>query len=363
MATTTPASVALGAPPATPAGNRKRKRHSIHGREGMWGWIFVTPALLGLLVFLVIPIFMAFYVSLLDWDGQSNPLSGESEFVGFGNYAQLLTEDKLTRQDFARSLRNNFYFVLGVVPLQTALSLFLAVIVNQRFLKGKSFFRTAFYFPSITSSIAIALVFIFMFQNKGVVNAVLGLVGITGPAWFADRRGLLHILFGLFGVDKPPAAMQGKVFSLPLWEWIAGPSVAMCAIMMLVIWTTAGTFMLMFLAGLQNASAETDEAAMVDGAGPWQRFRYITVPMLKPTLYLVITLGIIGTWQVFDQIYVMSSGNPAKTTLTPAFLSYQKGFIDGKFGLASAMAFVLFALIIFLTLVQRFVMRDKEDAR
>jgi len=325
----------------------------------MWGWLFVAPALTGLLVFLIVPMLIAVYVSLLKWNGQSNLLEGGGQFVGLDNYSDLLLEDKLTRSDFARSLRNNFYFVLGVVPLQTALALFLAIVVNQRYLKGRNFFRTAFYFPSITSSIAIALVFIFLFQNSGAINAVLGLVGVEGPQWFADRRGLLHILFGLVGVDAAPGVLEREVFSQSLWEWIAGPSVAMCAIMLLVIWTTAGTFMLMFLAGLQTISGEVEEAAAIDGASPWQRFRYVTLPMLRPTMYLVVTLGLIGTWQVFDQIYIMSGGNPAKTTLTPAYLSYRQGFIDGRFGVAAAMAFCLFALIMVLTFVQRRVQKTE----
>ncbi len=357
MATLTTPTTTAESPRPTP---RKARHGGLRGHESKWGLLFVAPALLGLIVFLVVPIVLAVYVSMLKWNGQSSPFSGGGEFIGLDNYKSLLTEDQLTRQDFALSMRNTFYFVLGVVPLQTALALFLAVIVNQRFLKGRSFFRTAFYFPSITSSIAISLVFIFLFQNSGAVNGVLSLVGINGPNWFADSRGLFHILLGLVGVDSSPGWADTQVFSLPLWQWIAGPSVAMTAIMMLVIWTTAGTFMLMFLAGLQNISEDVEEAAILDGAGPWQRFRYVTVPMLKPTLFLVLTLGLIGTWQVFDKIYVMSGGNPAKTTLTPAFLSYRVGFIDGRFGVAAAMAFCLFLLIVVLTLGQRFLLRDKD---
>ena len=150
--------------------------------------------------------------------------------------------------------------------------------------------------------------------------------------------------------------------SLSLWEWLSGPSVALTAIMAQVIWTTAGTFMLMFLAGLQDLPTEVEEAAMVDGANRWQRFRNVTVPHLRPTILLVITLGVIGTWQVFDQMYVMTQGGPAKTTLTPAFLSYTAAFRQQQWGQGAAMAFLLFLLIFVLTSLQRFVLRDKDEA-
>jgi multiple sugar transport system permease protein len=322
--------------------------------------MFVSPALLGLTVFLVFPILLAFYVSMLKWNGQSNPLKGGGTFVGLENYRALLTQDKLTRLDFATSIRNNVYFVLGVVPLQTALALFLAVLVNQRYLKGTSFFRTAFYFPSVTSSIAISLVFLFLFQNGGAVNGVLRIFGVKGPPWFSDSRGLTHVMLSAVGVDKPPSALQHTFLSLSWWEWLSGPSIAMCTIMILCIWTTAGTFMLMFLAGLQNISDEVEEAAIIDGTTPWQRFWHVTFPMLRPILFLVLTLGIIGTWQVFDQVYVMSQGKPAKTTLTPAYLSYHSGFNDGKFGVAAAMAVLLFMIIVVFTVIQKWILRDRD---
>jgi multiple sugar transport system permease protein len=135
------------------------------------GWLFVSPALLVLLLFLVVPILLALYVSFTNWDGLSNPLSGQASWVGAKNYDRLISgSGGLTHTNFMTSIRNNFYFVLFTVPLQTALALGLAILVNNRRLKGKGFFRTAFYFPSITSSIAITVVFIFLFQGSGAVN-------------------------------------------------------------------------------------------------------------------------------------------------------------------------------------------------
>ncbi|RJK95465.1 carbohydrate ABC transporter permease [Vallicoccus soli] len=317
-------------------------------------------------LFLLLPILMALWVSLTSWDGQGSPFTGDVGFVGLDNYSRLFLQDGLVRRDFMTSLRNNAWYVLLVVPLQTVFALALALLLNQR-LRGRGFFRTAFYFPSVTSSVAISLVFLFLFTGSGTVNALLGLVGVDGPTWFADPRGTVHLLgdaLGLWDAGSPPSWLAGTtVGGLSLWEWVAGPSVALCAIIALVVWTTTGTFMLMFLAALQDLPHDVTEAALVDGTNRWQRFRHVVLPQLRPTLFLVLTLGLIGTWQVFDQVYVMSQGNPAKTTLTPAFLSYLYSFRQNEWGLGAAMAFVLFVIIIVLTALQRFVMRDRDDVR
>ncbi|WP_326672636.1 sugar ABC transporter permease [Streptomyces canus] len=360
---------ATGPDGAKAAGGGRRTRAprgGIRGREGLAGWLFVSPVIVVLGLFLVVPIVMALWVSLSDWNGQGSPFSSGVHFAGAQNYEQIVTKPGLAQSDFMTSLRNNAYYVLFVVPLQTALALGLAFLVNGRRLKGKGFFRTAYYFPSVTSSVAISVVFLFIFSSSGVVNSLLAKVGVDGPAWFADPRGVIHLALGAFGMntDAPPSALADTtVGGLSLWDWISGPSVAMCAIIVLVVWTTAGTFMLMFLAALQDIPVEVEEAAEIDGTGRWQRFRHVTLPMLKPTLFLVLTLGLIGTWQVFDQIYVMSRGAPAKTTLTPAFLSYQSSFTDNEWGQGSAIAFILFAIIVAMTLLQRFVLRDKDEAR
>ncbi|MGI8901173.1 MAG: carbohydrate ABC transporter permease [Nocardioides sp.] len=330
----------------------------------MAGWLFVTPTLLVLGVFLVVPILMALWVSFSNWSGRGSPFSSAVGFVGLDNYTQLLTEPGLTRQDFMTSLRNNFYYVILVVPAQTALALFLAVVLNQQLLKARGFFRTAFYFPSVVSSVAISLVFLFLFTGTGAVNTLLGFVGIDGPTWLADARGLLHLLgdtVGFWDSTAPPESLAGtSMLGLSLWDWLSGPSVALSVIIMLVVWTTTGTFLLMFLAALQDVPVEVEEAALVDGANRWQSFRNVTLPHLRPTLLLVLTLGLIGTWQVFDQVYVMSQGGPGKTTLTPAYLSYFYAFDNQQWGVAAAMAFVLFLIIFVLTSVQRWLFRDKD---
>lgn len=334
-------------------------------RSGVAGWSFVTPMLVVLGLFLFLPILMALWVSFTDWNGRGSPFSGDVGFVGADNYRELFSADGgLTRSDFMTSLRNNFYYALLVVPLQTAFALFLALVLNQKVLRGRGFFRTAFYFPSVVSSVAISLVFLFLFSGGGAVNSLLALVGLDGPTWFSDSRGLLHLAgdgLGLWDMGSPPSALADHdLLGLSFWSWLAGPSVALSVIIFLVVWTTTGTFMLMFIAALQDLPVEVEEAAMIDGAGRWAVFRHVVLPHLRPTMLLVLTLGLIGTWQVFDQVYVMSQGDPAKTTLTPSFLSYVYAFENQQWGVAAAMAFVLFAIIFALTSVQRFAFRDRD---
>ena len=147
------------------------------------------------------------------------------------------------------------------------------------------------------------------------------------------------------------------------WDWLSGPSVAMSAFVLLAVFTTSGTFMLLFIAALNNIGEEIEEAGMVDGANAWQRFRHLTLPMLRPTMFLVLTLGLIGTWQVFDQIYAGTQGGPAKTTLTPAYLSFQTAFNNQDWGQGAAIAFILFGIIVVLTLVQRAFLRNAAHER
>ena len=348
-----------------PAPRRGRRSSEHWGERNGVGWLFVAPTLVVLGLFLFVPIVMALWVSFSDWNGRGSPFSGSVGFVGLDNYALLVTEGGgLTRQDFMTSLRNNFYFVLAVVPVQTALALLLATILNQQLLKARGFFRTAFYFPSVTSSVAISIVFLFLFSGSGAVNSLLEYVGIDGPTWFADGRGTLHVLgdtVGVWDASAPPEQLTGSdVLGLSLWEWLSGPSVALMVIIFLVVWTTTGTFMLMFLAALQDVPEAVEEAATIDGANRWQVFRNVVLPHLRPTLLLVITLGLIGTWQVFDQVFVMTQGGPAKTSLTPAYLSYFYAFENQQWGVAAAIAFVLFFIIFALTSAQRFLFRDKD---
>jgi multiple sugar transport system permease protein len=188
---------------------------------------------------------------------------------------------------------------------------------------------------------------------------MLGWIGIDGPNWFGDARGIFHTALGAIGVDAPAALTEHRALGISWWEWLAGPSFAMSALILQAVFTTSGTFMLLFIAALNNIGDEVEEAGMVDGANTWQRFWHLTLPMLRPTLFTVLTLGLIGTWQVFDQIYTGTQGGPAKTTLTPAYLSFQTSFNSQRWGEGAAIAFILFAIIVVLTLFQRWTLREK----
>ena len=335
---------------------RQAKRGGSTKGHNLFGWLFVTPALGILFVFLVVPIGLALYVSFTDWSGVTSPFASTVHTVGFANYANLLTRPTLSQELFGESIRNNFYYVLFTVPMQTALALWLAVVVNNKFLKGKGLFRLAFYFPSVTSSVAITTVFIFLFQGPGAVNKLLSYVHITGPNWLYDTEGVFTALLNVVGVHTAPAWSNHLILGVSLWNWLAGPSFGMVVLIILNTWTTSGTFMLLFLAGLQGVSPEIVEASEIDGATPWQRFRKVTLPMIRPTLVLVLTLGFIGTWQLFDQVVLVGPNN--QTTWTPAYFSYYTSFQSTFFGEGAAVAFLLFALIVLLTLLQRKIVKE-----
>jgi len=337
------------------------RRSRIRSGEAASGWLFTAPMIFLLGLFLVVPVLMALWVSFSDWSGRGSPFSDQVDFVGFDNYSALLAGGGLAEQDFGTALRNNAWYVILVVPIQTTLALLLAVLVNRQILRGRGFFRTAFYFPSVTSSVAITVLWLFLFSSSGAVNKLLAFVGINGPNWFNEPSGILHNFLGLFGVENGPAALTGNTFlGVSFWDWLAGPSVAMSAFIVMAVFTTSGTFMLLFIAALQNLSGEVTEAAMVDGANGWQRFWQVTLPQLRPTLFTVLTLGLIGSWQVFDQIYTGTQGAPGKTTLTPAYLSYQTAFTNQAWGQGAAIAFILFVIIVFFTLFQRWLLADRK---
>ncbi|WP_285115299.1 sugar ABC transporter permease [Leifsonia sp. fls2-241-R2A-40a] len=342
----------------------RSRRTGIRRGETASGWLFTAPVILLLGVFLVIPVLMALWVSFSDWGGRGSPFASSVNFVGFDNYSKLLAGGGLAEQDFGMSLKNNAWYVVLVVPIQTAVALGLAVLVNRAILRGRGFFRTAFYFPSVTSSVAITVLWLFLFSTSGAVNKVLSWVGIHGPNWFNDPTGIIHGLLSAFGVTQgPPALTQNTTLGVSWWDWLGGPSVAMSAFIIMAVFTTSGTFMLLFLAALQNLGGDVTEAAMMDGANGWQRFWRVTLPQLRPTLFTVLTLGLIGCWQVFDQIYTGTRGAPGKTTLTPAYLSYQTSFVNQEWGQGAAIAFILFVIIVVFTLFQRWVLRERAVSK
>ena len=330
-----------------PAG--KRLRNPIVAEDRRAGWVFIAPAMVIFVVFIFGAILFSFYVSLFDyqllakggvWQLFTEP---SKRWVGLQNYRHIIHN-----QDFWTAFRNTSWYALGVVPAQTLTGLVLAVLANRK-IRGKTFFRTAFYFPSISSSVVISIIFLWMFSARGVVNYVLTQLGFPTPkpVWLANPNGVIGILLGHLGFDNVSV-------------WLQGPSLALVTIMILNIWTTTGTMMIVFLAGLQNLPGDAYEAAALDGASRYRTFRDITIPLLRPVIGFVVTIGLIGTFQVFDQIYVMSAGGPAKTTTTIAYLIYIEGFGQGRgFGYASALAVILFFIILFLYFIQRLISREK----
>lgn len=336
--------------------------------DAIAGLTLVAPAVIIFLVFLILPLIMALYFSFTNWSG-TRPLDQPDayEFIGFDNYERWVVDGRRV-DDFYRAVRNTVYYVLGVVPIQTFLALVLAVVVNQKWLRAKGFFRTAFYFPSITSSIVVSFIFLFLFSAGGPVNAVLNAIipNYENIAWTTNNDGVIHLGLELVGVSEDTVGEWAKteVFDIDIWDWIAGPSVALSTIMALAIWTTTGTLMVVYLAALQNIPSSVYEAAEVDGATGWTQFRHITLPLLAPTTFFVITVGLIGTFQVFDQIYVLQNAQTGRTTTSVAYLVYSTAFEGTSPNLAeaSAIAIVLFIIIFIATILQRtFVGGDQAE--
>jgi multiple sugar transport system permease protein len=288
-------------------------------QDTLAGWLFIGPALFFFSIFTVFPVLFGAFLSLF----KINVTTIDNRtFVGLDNFPKVLGSE-----DFQIALGNTARFSFFVVTIQTILALLLAVAVNQK-IKGKTFFRTAFFFPSISSSVVISIIFLWVFNKFGLLNYFLSIFGINGPVW----------------VDDPKTALP--------------------SIMGLNIWTTSGTFMVIYLAALQDIPAQLYEAAAVDGATAVQKFFKITVPLLAPTTFFIVTLGIIGTFQVFDQAFVISagSGGPEKSTLTIVFYIYQQAFKERNgMGIAAAASVVLFVIIFALTLIQRRFFRTEQQ--
>jgi multiple sugar transport system permease protein len=311
----------------------RRSRNPLAAEDALAGWIFIAPALFMLTVFIFWPILQVFWISFHEW----SVIEPERPWRGLSNYRDIFNDP-----DFEIALRNTIWFSLIVVPVQTFLGVLLAVLAN-RAIPGKAFFRTSFYFPSISSSVVISIIFIWLYQQNGLINFVLRKLGFPTPQppWLSNPRGVIEMALNGIGIDN-------------VTPWLAGPSVALLSIMMMNIWTTMGSLMVIFLAGLQGVPGDVYEAASLDGATARQQFFQITIPLLRPVIFFVVTLGLIGTFQVFDQIFVMTpGGSPAKTTLTLGYLVYEEGFRGFAMGTACAIAIVLFAIILGIYLIQR----------
>jgi multiple sugar transport system permease protein len=287
--------------------------------EARAGWAFVTPALLLIGIFFAIPVLGAFLLSFTDFDIYSVADFGSTRFIGLQNYQDLATNPL-----FWTALRNTLYFVVVGGPLSAAVSLLAAVLVNAKLVRFKPFFRSAFFAPWVTTLVAMALVWRYIYHPQyGLLNAALGLVGI-GPV-----------------------------------DWLGDPQWAMPSLILLAVWKNFGYNMLVFLAGLQSIPEELYEAAALDGAGPWRRFRHVTLPMLGPTFVFVGVVTMIASFQIFSEPYIMTQGGPLKSTLTLVLYMYEEGFRWWRLGLSASIAVVLFALTLVATLVQLWLQRRR----
>jgi multiple sugar transport system permease protein len=318
------------------------------------GYAFLAPYLLVTVTFTIGVILFALYISFHNYDIFTRPT-----WAGLDNYKEAFKGfTDSTKREFLQALYNVVWYALIVIPIQTFLAILLAVLLNAP-MRMKQFFRTIFYAPSVTSSVVITLIFVWFYLKTGYVNfflqSVLGVVGIdfSSVNWLGDPRGLIQLIVEAFG---------GKI---PSTQWyLRGPSIAWMALMVQNIFTTIPTFMIMFLAAIQDISPAIYEAASIDGANGAQQFRKITLPMLRPIILLVVVLGTIGAFQVFDQVYLATQGGPLNTSLTPVYKIFTEALgIMGPIhmGYASALAFILAVIIFTFTFIQRrFIERGTE---
>jgi len=287
--------------------------------EALAGYAFVAIPMVLFFVLNIGSILYALFISVFQW----NIRSGAGPFIGIQNY-QNVFKDPI----FIRAIQNSLYYAVVWVPLTMAVGLFLAVLVNQK-LRGRTFFRAAFYFPAIASSAAVTVLWIFLAAPDGLFNGIRGALG-------------LNPIFQLFGYG-------------PNQNWIGDSHTALNSVILLNAWTTSGTFMLFYLASLQTIPGEIYEAAAIDGAGSWQMFWRITFPLLKPGHYFVATVAVIGALQLFDQARIAggTTGDPANALMTVVLYLYNLAFFKFDFDRAAAVGLILFVIIFTITLIQR----------
>jgi multiple sugar transport system permease protein len=275
----------------------------------------VTPAVALLVVFIIIPIVLTFALAFTNAKliSPTGP-----QFVGIDNFSRLFGDPL-----FWKSLRNTLLFTVFVVPLQAGLALVLALLINVK-IRGVNFFRTVYFLPVVTSMVVVSLLWKFMYQPDGLINGFLAVFGIDGP------------------------------------DWLGNPNTALIAVLVMSIWQAVGFHMVIWLSGLQTISLDMYEAGAIDGAGNWQRFRYITWPALRQTRTFILITITIQAFALFTQIQVMTQGGPLDATSTIVYQSVRIGFSLQQTGYASALSLVFFVLVLAVSLVQRYLTRDKD---
>jgi len=289
------------------------KKRKFFKREHIDGWLFVLPFVVSTLAFFIWPLISSTVMSFKEYSFLDQTTVFGAKFVGLKNYTDAFNDPVVQK-----AFRNTFLYSAVVVPVQLFIALGLALIVDGK-IKGKSFFRTAYYLPTVTSSVAVSVMFMFIFKNDGLVNGFLSNFGI-----------------------KPIVFFNNPDLALPL-------------VMSMAIWSSVGMYMVIFLAGLQDIPQSLYEAASIDGANKRQVFYKVTLPLLKPTVFFNFVISLIGCMQMFDQAFIVSNGTggPLDSTMTVVLLLYNTGFKQFNMGSASAIAFMLFGVIFVLTLIQK----------
>lgn len=285
--------------------------------ETMVALYFLLPCMIGFFLFTAIPLVSSLALSFYEWNILSPPT-----FIGFGNFIKLFEDDI-----FYTTLKNTVLYVIAVVPFGIGLGLVAALVLNQQ-LKGISFWRTIYFLPVVTSTVAISLVWRWIF-NPDV--------------------GLINVILRALSVADPPT-------------WIGGTTWALPSIMIVAVWKTIGYNMVIFLAGLQNIPKELYEAAAIDGSNRWNSFWNVTLPLLRPTTFFITVIAIINSFQVFGYALIMTEGGPGNATNTLVLYVYQQGFKFFNMGYASALAWVLFIIILIFTLLQSYINHRREAA-
>ena len=275
-------------------------------------YFFLAPAVSAIFIFFFIPVIAALIISFTDFDIYALSSLSNTRFIGFTNYISLFNDPL-----FWTALKNTFYYVIGAGPISVIISLCAALLLNSKLVKFKSIFRLAYFIPVVTTLVAVAIIWRFIYHPKfGMLNYLLSFIGINPVDWLGD----------------------------PNW--------AMPAIMLMSVWKNFGYNMIIFIAGLQNIPEELYEAAIIEGANAWQRFKKITLPMLIPTTIFVSIITIIGFFQLFAEPYIMTQGGPLNKTLSIVGYMYQEGFRWWNMGYSASLAFVLFIIIFIATLFQ-----------
>lgn len=291
-----------------------RSKDTVKRRDGISAIFFLTPTLIIFITFILFPVIFSFYLSFHEW----NMFSSEASYIGLENYKRMFQSE-----EFWSVLKNTVIYTLGTVPLNMALALLVAIALNKK-IKGKKFLRTAFFAPVIISPVAAAVIW----------------------RWIYDPNyGLLNYSISFLGIDSI--------------NWLNDPTAAMFALIIMGVWKTFGINMVLFSAGLQGIPETYYEAAEIDGAGRWSKFWKITVPMLAPTTFFIMIMSMISSFQVFDLVYVLTSGGPLGSTKVLVFFVYEYAFKFFEMGYASAAAYVLFAILIVLTMVQVRYMKNR----